>query len=302
MPGLVRHVVVCYITAIMKRHAFSFRLAMLRLAFRVLGVLAPHTAASWAYRLWYTTHRVQEPQREIRQREKAQTYWLEHAHGRVAAYRWGESGRPLVICMHGWNGRAAQLGSIIQALVEAGHRVVAFDAPGHGYSDKQATNIFEIAEVLHAVVEQEGMPAIMIGHSFGCMILAYAVRHYGLTPEKLVFISAPTSTRYLIEQFAQTLRIPDRVMKIFHANLKHQFGDDVYERISAEQNMRDSAVPLLVVHDRQDLAVSWRNSERIVDVARAAQTHYTEGLGHRRILRDKRVIRRILAFVSEEAA
>jgi len=280
----------------MKRLAFSLRLGLIRLAFRVLGMLAPSTAANWAYRLWYTTHRAKEPRREQRQRENAQSFWLEHEYGRIAAYRWGDSQRPLVFCMHGWNGRAAQLGTIIEAFVADGYRAVAFDAPGHGYSDKQATNIFEIATVLKTLIDQEGMPAIMIGHSFGCMILAYALRQYGLTPEKLVFISAPTSTRYLIDQFAHTLRIPDKVMKIFHANLKAQFGEDVYERISAEQNMRGSEIPLLIVHDRQDRAVSWRNSQRVAEAAKSADTLYTEGLGHQRILRDKQVIRRILAF------
>lgn len=286
----------------MKRQTFSFQLNMMRLAFRVLGVITPRAGASWAYRLWYTTHRTKEPQRERHQRKKAESFWLEHEYGRIAAYRWGDRQRPLVLCMHGWNGRATQLGSIIEAFVADGYRVLAFDAPAHGRSDRQATNIFEIAAVLKTLIDQEGMPAIMIGHSFGCMILAYAIRQFGLTPDRLVFISAPTSTRYLIDQFAHALRIPNRVMKIFHTNLRQQFGEDVYEKISVEQNLRGNTIPLLIVHDKQDLAVSWRNSERVAEAVKSASTLYTEGLGHRRILRDRNVLRHILTFAKEGMA
>ena len=38
------------------------------------------------------------------------------------------------LLVHGWEGRGAQLGSLVGPLVEAGLSVVAFDAPAHGDS------------------------------------------------------------------------------------------------------------------------------------------------------------------------
>ena len=61
--------------------------------------------------------------------------------------------------------------------------------------------------------------------------------------------------------------------------------------------MKNSKLPIMLVHDKQDKAVSWRNSERIVEAASNAVAVYTEGHGHRRLLRDKKLIRKIAQFI-----
>ena len=42
---------------------------------------------------------------------------------------------PSVYLVHGWGGRGSQLAAFVEPLVAAGHRVVLFDAPSHGDSD-----------------------------------------------------------------------------------------------------------------------------------------------------------------------
>lgn len=274
-----------------------FKLILTRQTFRVLGLLAPTIAANWAYRIWYSTRRFRESEHDKRWRTQAQLQILEHAHEKIAVYRWGEQDRPVVLCMHGWNGRASQFATIIPALLKAGYQVVAFDAPGHGKSEGTSTNIFRIGEVLKTVAGQHSALEAIISHSFGGMVSAYAMKHHGIPVQKLIMIASPVSTRYLLDIFAQSLCINQRVMQRLEKLIRHEFGDDVFERISAEQNLKNSELPILLIHDKQDTAVSWRNSERIVEAAANAVAIYTEGHGHRRLLRDKKLIKKMVHFI-----
>ena len=47
-------------------------------------------------------------------------------------FAWGAG--PSVLLVHGWEGRGAQLGALVDPLVAAGYRVVALDGPAHGDS------------------------------------------------------------------------------------------------------------------------------------------------------------------------
>ena len=52
--------------------------------------------------------------------------------------------------------------------------------------------------------------------------------------------------------------------------------------------------PILVIHDRNDAVVSITDAEAIVDAAPRGRLVVTEGLGHRRILRDRGVAEEIV--------
>jgi len=274
-----------------------YTLLLTRQTFRMLGLLAPAIAAAWAYRIWSSTRRFRESEHDKRWRQQAQLQMLEHEYGKIAVYRWGETDKPVVVCVHGWNGRASQFATMLPALLKAGYQVIAFDAPGHGNSEGKSANIFRISDVLKSVVTPYSSIQAIISHSFGGMVSAYAVRHLGVSVDRLIMIASPVSTQYLMDMFAESLGINQRVMKRFDKKIRHEFGEDVYERISAEQNLKNSELPILLIHDKQDKAVSWRNSECIVKAASNAVAIYTEGHGHRRLLRDKKLIKQIVIFI-----
>jgi pimeloyl-ACP methyl ester carboxylesterase len=277
------------------------KVVLMRQAFRLLGVLAPALAANWAYREWYSTRRFRESAHDARWRRQARLQLLESRFGKVAVYYWGEQTNPVVLCVHGWNGRASQFATMLPALLKAGYQVVAFDAPGHGLSEGNSTNIFRISEALTAVAGQYPTLQAIISHSFGGMVAAHAIKHQGISVQKLIMIASPVSTRYLIDIYAQTMAIDPRVMQRFDKMIRHEFGDDVYDRVSVEQNLKNNELPILVIHDKNDTSVSWRNSERIVEVAANAAVIYTEGHGHRRLLRDKKLIKKMVSFIKTGA-
>lgn len=84
------------------------------------------------------------------------------------------SGTPVVL-LHG-NGVTVQdyEASGLLDLAAAGHRVIAFDRPGFGYSDRPRTTLWTPqaqAVLLAAALEQIGIErAVVVGHSWGAMV------------------------------------------------------------------------------------------------------------------------------------
>ncbi|PYN53231.1 MAG: TetR family transcriptional regulator, partial [Candidatus Rokuibacteriota bacterium] len=60
--------------------------------------------------------------------------------------------------------------------------------------------------------------------------------------------------------------------------------------------------PLLVIHDRGDGEVPWQHGLAITHAWRGAGLLMTDGLGHRRILRDPDVVAAAVAFVNGRTA
>ena len=270
-------------------------LRLLRTAFRITGRLAPALAAAWAYRLWFATHRFATPKREIEWLCSAETIPMEYGDGTIHTIQWGHD-RPVVLLLHGWSGRASQLGAFAQPLLDAGFNVVAFDAPGHGRSSGKRTTLFEIADVLDAIIRRTGNPTAIISHSFGCLVSAYALRR-GVSTDCVILLSSPTTSGYLIDKFSNTLQLTNKVKQRFRHKLELEFGADVWERIDADINARHLSIPALILHDRDDREVDWRCSERLANAWEGAELVYTEHLGHHRILRDHGVINQCIRFI-----
>jgi hypothetical protein len=53
----------------------------------------------------------------------------------------------------------------------------------------------------------------------------------------------------------------------------------------------------LIIHDENDKEISIQNSKLIKSNIKNIQTYFTKGLGHRRILRDESVTKKILDFL-----
>ena len=114
-----------------RRVAAYAGLAWLRTVFGVLQVVAPDAADRKALDVWCTLPPGARRRAHDHRPGGGEVVRLATARGGDAvAEVWGEG--PVVLLVHGWGGWRGQLGRFVAPLVDAGHRVVAVDAPGHG--------------------------------------------------------------------------------------------------------------------------------------------------------------------------
>lgn len=265
-----------------------------RAVFSALGPVFPRLLGSWAYRLWFRTRREVVPAAELSLAGAAEHLTLAVDGLPLAIYRWGAG--PIILFMHGWSGRATHVRAFVEPLTAAGYCVLAFDAPAHGNTPGRRTNLLEISAALCAIADAYGPLHGAIAHSFGGMVLAYAL-HHGLDVHRVVCIATPARLEFLLERFTRLLALSDPVRQDLRRRLEKRFAENVWELLSADRNARTLNVPALIVHDRDDRDVPWTQGALIAEAWPGAQWLATQGLGHRRILRDAGTVQAIVDFL-----
>jgi pimeloyl-ACP methyl ester carboxylesterase len=256
-----------------------------------LARLAPPLAVAWAIRGFCTPPphgREPEPPaataRPLRIRLRGRA---------LRAWTWGHG--PTVLLVHGWGGRADQLAALAPPLVAAGFCVVAFDAPAHGASPGRRATLLDFRDAVAAVAARVGPLHGVIAHSLGAAATALAMRA-GLRVERAVFVGPPADAVTYLRRFLAAVGIPaalaPRVEHRFEARAGFRWSDLSVPAVAPHLD-----TPLLVVHDRDDREVPWAEGAAIAAAWPGATLVTTEGLGHRRLLRDPEVIGRAVGFL-----
>ncbi|MGE5638516.1 MAG: alpha/beta fold hydrolase [Clostridia bacterium] len=269
--------------------------------FAAASLLAPQLAGAWAERLFLTPPRptIGETALDL---IDARAELLAHKSRAVATWEWGwKSPRaPAVLLAHGWGGHAAQLRGFVFRLLSDGYRVVAFDQPAHGLSEGRLTSLVDFADVLTAVAERHGPIAGVVAHSLGAAATAFALSR-GFTTRRVVLISPPSDVAGYSRRFARWHWMPEPVRRSMQAAIEERYGvrweELEVERVAARMAARGAA-PALVIHDREDRVIPWRQGLRVARAWPGARLLATAGLGHGRILRDDGVIQAAADFIA----
>ena len=261
-------------------------------AFSAGSRVAPGLTAAVAERLFFTTRRTTQKNGEREILDQATSFRIDE----MAAWSWGEG--PVVLLVHGWNGRATQLGAFVSPLVERGYRVVAFDAPGHGDSPGHQMSLPEMADSIRRVAEHVGDVHGIIAHSMGGAATTLALSD-GMEIERVVFISPPSNPQTFLDFFSRAVGISGEVRQ----RVQHRVESRVGRRMSdmrADEIARRMSIPLLVIHDEDDSFVPLQFGQSIVAAWPGAKLVTTEGLGHKRILRAAHVNDLAVGFIDAQ--
>ncbi len=263
-----------------------------------LSALAPPLAARLAGRLFLTPPRHRRPQHEVHALSTARPRAIEVGGRRVQTWAWGAG--PAVLLMHGWAGRGAQLAAFVEPLVARGFSVVTFDAPAHGDSEGRQAALPDLVAALRTVAAIHGPVHGVIAHSLGATATARAV-HEGLAARALVFLAAPADLVTPSLLFAEALGLSRRVRELMRQRVEQRVGVP-WEAFDVTRLAPCQSAPLLVVHDRGDAEVPWQHGAAIAAAWPDAKLVTTDGLGHRRILRDPTVLAAAVSFVARRSA
>jgi hypothetical protein len=274
-----------------------------------LGAVAPDTAAGVAEHLLFVP-------RGRRRSERGDAFLATGDRSeivvddvRLAVWRWsasapeyrGTSARehPIVICLHGWAGSAAQFRTIVPALVSRGLEVLAVDAVGHGHSDGRRSSILAMRDALMAVATRLDAPVSVIAHSGGAAAATLAMTR-GVRVPRAVFLGPTIDPAAVMQRNVLAAGLSARVLASMKTRIEKRFGVP-WEGLRILPLAARREEPLLVVHDRHDLEVPWTEGADLADGWPGARLLLTSGLGHRRVMHDAVVADAVAQFIAGEA-
>lgn len=271
-----------------------------RWVFRVLQPVSPAAAAWLAERLFFTARRSRISPDARAFLATGQRFMLEVEGRRVVGWRWGSAEAPLVYLVHGWGSRGARLAAFVEPLLALGHGVVTYDALGQGESARGMTSMPEFARTLQAVVAHQGgrAPRAIVAHSMGCAGTTLAMS-WGLEAGRLVFLAPAADPPAWVAPFARQLGLRSDVLERVRARserrLRVRWADLNVPALARGLSRRPD---LLIVHDEADETVRWQDGSAIAAAWPNSQLVTTQGLGHRGVTSDSRVVGQAVSFLA----
>jgi len=202
--------------------------------------------------------------------------------------------KPMVLCVHGFGSRTAKMSVQIENLIERGFDVVSFDARGHGESGGKSLSVpdykADLIKIMRRLENNGFRLSGFIGHSMGAIAGLYAInqidnsRSFISDNFKGILIGAPSKIVRVISGFAQYFNLPKKV------------EESMYHVLSESENLpitsydlgyyiENSPYDVCLVHDKKDKEMPFEYAEKIAQDTQCS-IKVTDGLGHRRIMKD----------------
>jgi pimeloyl-ACP methyl ester carboxylesterase len=136
----------------------------------------------------------------------------------------------------------------------------------------------------------------VIAHSLGCAAATLAERD-GLGAAKLVFVAPPLNPADYLRQFGAMFGLNDEVIDGLQARVEERFLR-VWTDYSLARAAPSMKASLLVIHDTEDDDTPWSGGAKLTELWPDSTLITTNGLGHRRILRDPEVVSAAAKFIA----
>ena len=263
---------------------------------RLLQFFSTNAAAKFAFKLFTTPPKFGTPERELMLRKSAKNIPIQvpGIEEEIMLYEYGFSKRK-VLLTHGWAGRGTQLYEIADKLLEHGFMVISYDAPAHGQSGGKRTYLLDNVKAVDHIAKTYGPFEAAIGHSFGGITLLNANAKAPLF-NKIVTIGIEGSMHIILDDFVKKIGLKPKITTAIEKHILNDYHMAV-EHISGNESAKKISNPVLVVHDINDKDVDVSSAFRLRQNLKNGTLLITQGLGHRKILRDQSVIDRILSFI-----
>lgn len=264
---------------------------------KILQFIAPALATLFVIKLFRTPIRFKTPARENMMAESTQKKMvlIPELKKEVMVYSYGYSKRK-VLLVHGWSGRGTQLFKIADKLLENGFMTISFDAPAHGNSTGKTTMMNEFVTTALFLEKEFGPFEVAIGHSLGAMTVLNGVKQ-GLNVKKAITISSGDIITDIIAEFVAKLQLNPKIVHKIKNHFYKKFGEDI-NNYSASVAAKSVKIPTLVLHDTEDKDVPVSCAYHIRQNLEQGEILITNGLGHSRILKDAKVVNRIVEFIN----
>ncbi|RDH85929.1 MAG: hypothetical protein DIZ80_00180 [endosymbiont of Galathealinum brachiosum] len=280
-------------------------------SYQMLGIVlnfVSHVRNEWAAKIisdiWFTVFKTKAKPWTVKFWQQADSCTEVQVKDKIIqVHLWGEG--PLVVMMHGWSGSGFQFRKFIPGLVKAGYQVASFDAPAHGVNPGKQTHLLEFCDTLVAIQQQIGKVDTVMAHSFGGMAAVVATQR-GFSPKQMVLIGPHLDAHEMHQTYSDVLNLNPKLAQRFRDIIEQRMidileVDDVWNYLSPASLLEENNCKGMLIYDLNDEEIPQHQFKAVDKHWTDCQTIETEGLGHHRILKDKKVIEDVLFFMGESA-
>ncbi|WP_372753987.1 alpha/beta hydrolase [Mariniflexile sp.] len=212
----------------------------------------------------------------------------------IATYHW-KGTKETVLLVHGWESNAFRWKDLIEMLQAQNYNIIAIDAPAHGNSGNKIFNVFLYSDCINAVTSHFKIDSI-VGHSVGATASAISLHKYNSSIKKLISLGAPSNFTGIITNYINMMGYNNRVTNAMNNYyLKHFDHEPDY--FSAKNFLKDIQAKGLIIHDKKDRIISYRDALDISKHYKDSKLIKTIGLGHG--LKSELVYNHILEFLND---
>ncbi|TDE03367.1 alpha/beta hydrolase [Flavobacterium sandaracinum] len=266
---------------------------------KLISFISPKLITLFAAKLFTTPIKHKIPKRELEMDRNSlqKLVSIPEIGKEVVVYEYGNSEKK-VLLVHGWSGRGTQLFKIADELLKAGYSTVSFDAPAHGKSPGKDTIMVDFIATTLEIEKQFGPFEAAIGHSLGGMSVLNAIKK-GLKVNHAVVIGSGDIVEDIIDDFVAKLGLKPTVSTLLRLHFEKKYGEKM-NSYSAFLAAKETAIPVLVIHDNNDPEVPVKAGIHIHKHLKNGGLLLTDGLGHRKILGSLKVIEKTVQFIQNK--
>lgn len=264
---------------------------------KITEAISPKLAMKFAAKLFTSPIKHKLPKREIGMDKNSlqQNVFIQNLGKEIVVYNYGSSNKKILL-VHGWSGRGTQLVKIADEMLKLGYSTLSFDAPAHGKSSGKTSNMAEFIVCILELEKKFGPFEYAIGHSLGGMSILNAIKR-GLNVKKAVIIGSGDIVEDIMDDFIEKLGMNIAISKKMKASFEKKIKEPM-DNFSAYRAAKEVTIPVLVIHDKEDEDVPVKAAYHIRENLKDGELVITEGLGHRKILGDTKVIKKIIEFLN----
>ncbi|SEF99046.1 alpha/beta fold hydrolase [Flavobacterium urumqiense] len=266
---------------------------------KFFSVISPKLVTLFAAKLFTMPIKHKIPKRELDMDQKSiqKLIFVPAINKEVMVYNYGQSDKK-VLLVHGWSGRGTQLFKIADELLKARYSTISFDAPAHGKSPGKTTIMVDFIATILEIDKQFGPFEAAVGHSLGGMSVLNAIKK-GLKVNSAVVIGSGDIVQDIMDDFVTKLELKLSISKLLRLHFEKKYGEDM-NSYSAYLAAKETDVPVLVIHDNNDSEVPVKAGIHIHKYLKNGELLVTDGLGHRKILGNSKVIEKTVQFIDNK--
>lgn len=265
---------------------------------KLFVAISPKLATKFTAKLFTTPIKHKIPKREFHMDKESvqEKVFVPSINKEIVVYHYGKSEKKILL-VHGWSGRGTQLVKIADELLNLGYSTISFDAPAHGKSKGNSSIMIEFIESILELEKQFGPFEFAIGHSLGGMSILNAIREK-LKIRKVVIIGSGDIIQDIIDDFIKKLELNPEIGIKLREHFEKKYGVEM-NYYSASNAAKEVLIPVLIIHDENDVDVNVKAAYNIKENLNISELMITKNLGHRKILGNTEVIKRIVEFIKK---